>query len=49
MAGGVPPGGDGALVVLCHGVANSGPEIFDGGLRDNLGVDKHVVCRDLGK
>ena len=38
---------DMGFTLLCHRVAHSGPEVFDGRVRDYLRVDEDVVRRDF--
>ena len=49
VGGDVVAGGDGALIVLGHGVSHTGPQVAGRGVGDDLRVDENVVGRDLGE
>lgn len=49
VGGDVVAGGDGALIVLGHGIPHAGPQVAGRGVGDDLRVDENVVGRDLGE
>ena len=49
VGGNVVAGGNGALIVLGHGIPHAGPQVAGRGVGDDLRVDENVVGRDLGE